>query len=368
MPHGFKTEAFNNHVSYEEKLFRLDHLNQEEKNSIARLLKRYDDIFFHENDKLSFTNQIKHKIKTRHEDPIYSKLYRYPQKYKEEVDSQIKEMLSQGIIRNSNSPYSAPIWIVPKRLDASGKQKFRLVIDYRNLNLITIADKFPIPNIDEILDKMGKAMYFTTLDLAKGFMQIEVHPDDIQKTAFSTSSGHYEYLRMPFGLCNAPATFQRLMNHVLAEHIGKICFVYLDDIIIFSTSLQNHLESIEKIFKSLRNANLKVQLDKSEFLKHETEYLGHIISDQGVRPNPRKTDVIKSSPIPKTQKQIRQFLGLAGFYRKFIQDFSAIAKPLTKCLKKGARVNINNPEYVASFNKLKTLLTYQRPHTNLPRF
>lgn len=341
----------------EENQFRLDHLNPEEKHYLSKVLKKFDDVFYHEGDTLSFTNQVKHKIRTKHEDPIYSKLYRYPQKYREEVDKQINDMLGQGIIRHSNSPYSAPIWIVPKKLDASGKPKFRLVVDYRKINDITISDKFPIPNIDEILDKMGRAMYFSTLDLAKGFHQIEVHPEDIPKTAFSTSSGHYEWLRMPFGLCNAPATFQRLMNQVLAEHIGKICFVYLDDIIIFSTSLQEHVQSLEKIFKSLRDANLKVQLDKSEFLKHETEYLGHIISDKGVRPNPNKTEAIKRYNIPKTQKQIRQFLGLCGFFRKFICGFSQIARPMTKYLKLNSKININDPHYINAFEKLKILLT-----------
>lgn len=344
------------HTSMKEQLFRLDHLNSEEKSHLTKALKEYDDIFYRENDNLTFTNQVKHKIRTRHENPIYTKSYRYPFKYKNEVDKQINEMLEQGIIRNSNSPYSAPIWIVPKKMDASGNQKFRLVVDYRKLNEITIADKFPIPNIDDILDKLGHAKYFTTLDLAKGFHQIEINHDDIPKTAFSTSSGHYEWLRMPFGLCNAPATFQRLMNTILAKYVGKICFVYLDDIIIFSSSLQEHIDSLRKIFKTLRDANLKVQLDKCEFLKHETEYLGHIISDKGVQPNPKKIEAVKMFPIPKTQHQIRQFLGLVGYYRKFIKSFSEIAKPLTNKLKLKAKVNINDPEYANAFKKLKTLL------------
>lgn len=349
--------AYVNTISIEQPQFRLNHLNSEEKNLITRTLEKFDDIFYHKGDSLTFTNEIKHHIRTKHEDPIYSKLYRYPQKYKDEVNTQIEDMLKQGIIRHSQSSYSAPIWIIPKRLDASGQSKFRIVTDFRKLNDITTPDKYPIPNIDEIIDKMGGAKYFSTLDLAKGFNQIEVAPADIPKTAFSTSSGHYEWLRMPFGLCNAPATFQRLMNYVLREHIGKICFVYLDDIIIFSTSLQEHIQAIEEIFTSLRKANLKVQLDKSEFLKTETEYLGHIISDKGVRPNPKKTDAIKNYNIPKTQKQIRQFLGICGFYRKFIRDFSAIARPISKYLKKDSKVNIKDPYYVEAFNKLKVLLT-----------
>lgn len=145
-------------------------------------------------------------------------------------------MLDQGIIRPSFSPWSSPIWIVPKKLDASGKQKWRLVIDYRKINEKTIDDKYPIPNITDILDKLGKANYFSTLDLASGFHQIEIHPNDIPKTAFTVEHGHYEFVRMPFGLKNAPSTFQRVMDNVLQGLQGKICLVYMDDIIIFSTS------------------------------------------------------------------------------------------------------------------------------------
>ena len=349
-------QAYVNNIDIKTDLFRLDHLNTEEKRGISKIIKEFNDIYYKEGDNLSFTNKIKHRIITKNEEPVYSKLYRYPYRYKEEIDKQVVEMLAQGIIRPSSSPYSAPIWVVPKKIDASGKQKWRLVVDYRKLNEVTIKDKFPIPNMDDILDKMGRAMYFTTLDLAKGFHQIEIHPDDIHKTAFSTNSGHYEWTRLPFGLCNAPATFQRLMNYVLADYIGKICFVYLDDIIIFSTSLQEHLDSITKIFDRIRQSNLKVQLDKCEFMKRETEFLGHIITDKGVRMNPKKIEGVKNYPIPKSPSKIKAFLGLAGFYRKFIKDFAAVAKPMTTCLKKGNKVNINDPNYINSFKKLKSLL------------
>lgn len=191
----------------------------------------------------------------------------------------MKEMLEQGVIRESSSPYSSPVWVVPKKQDASNKQKWRIVIDYRKLNEVTKEDKFPLPNMDDILDKLGRANYFTTLDLAKGFHQIEMEPKDFEKTAFSTANGHYEFVRMPFGLKNAPATFQRMMRDVLKQFIGKICYVYLDDIIIFSTSLEEHICSLEKIFQRLREVNLKVQLDKTEFLKKETEFLG-LASDE----------------------------------------------------------------------------------------
>jgi len=175
------------------------------------------------------------------------KPYKYPQTFDEEVNKQINEMIEQRIIHKSKSPCCSPICIVPKKSDASGKPKFRLVVDYRNLNEITIYDKFPIRRMDEILDKLGRCQYFTT-NRAKGFHQIQMEPESIAKTAFSTKHGHYEYTRMPFGLKNAPATFQRCMNNLLEDLIYKDFLVYLDDIIIFSTSLEEHILSLNKIF------------------------------------------------------------------------------------------------------------------------
>lgn len=346
---------------------RTEHLNSEERSQLLHVINKYRDIFYHENEKLSFTSAIKHRIRTTNNAPIFSKSYRYPYVHKKEVEDQIRDMLENKIIRNSSSPYSAPIWIVPKKADASGKQKWRLVVDYRKLNEVTIDDKFPIPNIDEILEKLGRSQYFTTLDLAKGFHQIEIEEEDIHKTAFSVEGGHYEFLRMPFGLKTAPATFQRLMNNILHDFINKICLVYLDDIIIFSTSLQEHINSLTLIFERLRKANLKIQLDKSEFLKKETEFLGHIVTTAGVKPNPKKIECVVNFPIPKTTKQIKQFLGLTGYYRKFIKDYSLIAKPMTKYLKKDCKMNIDDPEYQKSFNTLKTLLTHD-PILKYPDF
>lgn len=210
--------------------------------------------------------------------------------------------------------------------------------------------------MDQILDKLGRSMYFTTLDLAKGFYQVEVHQDDIAKTAFSCEFGHYEYTRLPMGMKNAPATFQRLMNDALKDYIGRICFCYMDDIIIFSSSLEEHIISLKKIFRRFKELNLMIQLDKCEFLKRETKFLGHIISEQGVKPSPAKVDAIRKFPIPSTAKEIKSFLGLVGFYRKFIKDFAKIAKPMTLCLKRDIKINLNDAEYVNSFEKLKNYL------------
>lgn len=335
---------------------RLDHLNTEEREKLLKIIRNFEDIFHKEDKTLTFTNGIKHSIKTKDDVPVHSKSYRYPFCHKEEVQRQIMKMLEQGIIRHSNSPWSSPVWVVPKKMDASGQKKWRLVIDYRKLNEKTVEDRYPIPNINDILDKLGKCLYFTTLDLASGFHQIEVQKEDIAKTAFSVEHGHYEFLRMPFGLRNAPSTFQRVMDNILREYIGKICLVYMDDIIVYSTSLQEHLENLTKIFTCLQKYNMKIQLDKSEFLRKEVAFLGHVVTPEGVKPNPSKISAIKTWPIPKTDKELRGFLGILGYYRKFIQDFAKIAKPLTNCLRKGEKIK-HTAEFVNAFERCKNILT-----------
>ena len=263
------------------------------------------------------------------------------------------ELLDQDIIQDSVSPWSCPVNIVTR--DVNGKTKKRMVIDYRRLNDQMIEDKYPIPNIADILDKLGKCQYFSSIDLASGYHQVEMHPDDIPKTAFSTEQGHYEFKRMPFGLKNAPATFQRLMDNILKGLLEDTCLVYLDDIIVYSTSLQEHVEKLQKVFDRLNEANFKVKLEKCEFLRKEIKYLGHVITNEGVKPNPDKVDAIKRYPLPKTRKEIKSFLGLLGYYRKFIRNFADVTKPLTKRLKKGVTITVDQ-EYEEAFEKCKNLL------------
>lgn len=352
-----------------EHLIRTDHLNSEEKKAIIALCRKYSDIFHHPEEKLTFTNQVKHLIKTNNDIPVYTKSYRYPFVHKKEVQEQIAKMLENNIIRPSQSPWSSPIWVVPKKQDASNKEKWRIVIDYRKVNEKTIDDRYPIPNINDILDKLGKCQYFTTIDLASGFHQIEMDPKSIEKTAFSVENGHYEFIRMPFGLKNAPATFQRVMDNVLKHLQNKICLVYMDDIIVFSTSLQEHISNLSLLFKTLRENHLKIQMDKSEFLRKEVEFLGHIVTPEGIKPNQKKINAIQNFPIPKTAKDIKSFLGLLGYYRRFIKNFAKITKPFTKCLKKGEKI-IHTKEFVETFKLCKDILSndpiLQYPDFNKP--
>lgn len=338
-----------------EKL-RLDHTNDEEREKLLILCNEYKDIFYSDQIPLSFTNQVKHHIRTKNEDPIYVKPYRQPPAQTEEIKRQVDKLLKDNVVQESHSPWSAPVHLVPKKADASGEAKYRMVIDYRRLNDITHDDKYPLPNITDIFDKLGKCNYFTTLDLASGYHQIEISEEDRQKTAFSTQSGHYEFLRMPFGLKTAPATFQRAMDNILRGLQGIHCLVYLDDIIIFSASLDEHIQKLRTVFDRLKQTNLKVQLDKSEFLRKEVLYLGHTITKDGLKPNSDKIDAVLNYPIPKTTTEIRSFLGLVGYYRRYIKDFAKVTQPLTACLKKKNRIVIDQ-KYIDAFDKCKELLT-----------
>lgn len=336
---------------------RLEHMNHEERKHISELCKEYKDIFYCDQLPLSFTSQVKHFIRTKNEDPIYVKPYRQPPVQTQEIKTQVEKLLKNNVIQESHSPWNAPVHLVPKKMDASGEVKFRMVIDYRRLNDITTDDKYPLPNITDLFDKLGKSKYFTTLDLANGYHQIEINETDRQKTAFSTEAGHYEFLRMPFGLKTAPATFQRAMDNVLRGLQGLHCLVYMDDIIIYSTSMQEHIKDLRSIFDRLRKANLKVQLDKSEFLRKEVLYLGHTITNEGLKPNDDKIRAVLNYPMPETVTEIKSFLGLIGYYRRFIKDFAKITKPLTNCLKKRNKIIIDQ-KYMDAFNQCKELLTH----------
>jgi len=354
-PDNYTDQPQDRHALIKKQL-RTDHLNDEEKCAITELCLEFSDIFYLDGDILSFTSEIKHSIETNGARPVFSKSYRYPQIHKEEVKSQINKMLDQGIIRHSTSPWSSPVWVVPKKLDASGKQKWRVVIDYRKLNELTVDDKYPLPNISDLLDQLGKCEYFTTLDLASGFHQIEVDPKDISKTAFSVENGLYEFVRMPFGLKNAPSTFQRVMDNILLGIQNERCLVYMDDIIVYSPTIHEHITRLTEVFKRLRNANLKIQPDKCEFLRKEVAYLGHLITQHGVKPNPDKIKCIEKFPVPTSPKEIKSFLGLSGYYRRFIPNFAKISKPLTKLLQKDVTFHFDE-ECVNSFNTLRKALT-----------
>lgn len=319
---------------------------------------------------LPFTTKIEASIRTDTENPIWTKQYASNINDVEFINKEIDKLLKEGIIQKSYSPYNSPMLTVHKKgTDENGKPKRRMVIDFRKLNEHTITDRYIIPDINITLQNLGKAKYFTTLDLESGFHQIKIKESDRAKTAFCVNGGKYEFIRMPFGLKNAPSIFQRCVDDVLRDFIGKFAYVYIDDVIIYSSSIEEHMNHIQTIFNALNNATLKVSNEKSKFFMEEVEYLGHIVKHNRISTDPNKIKTIENFPIPKTLKDLRGFLGLTGYYRKFVKNYATIAKPLTLHLKgdnshvgknKSRNTKINLDESaIEAVIKLKTCLKEQ---------
>ena len=234
--------------------------------------------------------------------------------------------------------------------------KYRFCIDYRALNAVTKPDAYPIPNIVDTLDSLGQSKIFSVLDMASGYFQIAIKPDHKEKTAFSCHRGHFQFIKMPFGLNNAPATYQRCIDVVLMGLKGIDCLVYLDDIICFSVTMEEHARKLHTIFERLEQANFKIQPEKCVFATDTVEYLGHICTPLGIRPDPKKIRAIALYPVPKTVKDIRAFIGLAGYYRRHVPNFAGLAKPLTTLTKKDVPF-VWTHECQQAFEELKRILS-----------
>ena len=303
------------------------------------LLKKHEEIFSISDTDIGICNRIKHRTDVTTDIPFKQRHRRIPPSMVEEVRQHIEQLLAAGVIRPSKSPYSSNVVLVRKK-----NGKLRLCVDYRQLNNITVKDSFALPRMDEIFDCLHDAKYFSTIDMKSGYHQIEVEESHKERTAFTIESiGFYEYNKMLFGL----TTYQRIMQEILGDLNMKICLIYLDDLIIFSETFEQHLEHLDLILATLHEANLKLAPEKCCFFKPKVNFLGHIVSGNGVETDPVKVEKVKNWPEPNKPDELRSFLAFAGYYRRFIQGFSKVIRPLSDLLpptstKKGKKRHVKD--------------------------
>ena len=309
------------------------------------------------------THVISHKVKTTNETPIRHKAYRTPHSLKQKIKDELDTMLKLGVIEETNSAYASPIVVVPKP-----NGDIRVTTDYRSLNKITEFDPYQIPRIDQILDDVAKAKYITTLDLTKGFYQISLDPQAKAKSAFITPFGaQYAYNVMPFGMINSSATFQRMVDKVLKD-CKPFCRQYIDDVAIFSDTWEDHLKHLDTVLTKIQNAGLTIKPSKSKIAYQEVTYLGHTIGNCKIKPMLNKVESVQEFPRPVTKKNVRSFLGLTGYYRKFIQDYDTVARPMISLTKKAAPKEVKwTPECQTAFDTLKVKLSTE-PVLRTPNF
>lgn len=326
-------------------------ITQEDRDKLLLVLNQYRDCFALTPGELGLTPVTQMQIKLNDDTPVSYRPYRLPFSERRVVQGIVDDLLDNGIIQESNSAYASPIVLVRKK-----NNDYRLCVDYRALNKKTVKDKYPMPMIDDQLDRLSGKKYFTSLDLASGYHQIPVAEESRHLTAFVTPDGHFEYTRMPFGLVNAPAVFQQMINKALGSKRFDLAIPYLDDILTAASNIDEALGKLKEILELLRKANLTLNLRKCHFLQSSIDYLGYEISRDGLRPGETKTLAVSNFPTPTNVHQVRQFIGLASFFRRFVLGFASIARPLTKLTKKDIPWTWGE-EQQSAFQEIKEKLT-----------
>ncbi|CAH2207715.1 jg2951, partial [Pararge aegeria aegeria] len=299
---------------------------------LASLLNQYRDCFAFQVKELGCVAGVEMNINLKDFTPVVYRPYRLSYSEREVVRDMVNDLKESGIIRDSKSEYASPILLVKKKTG-----DYRLCVDFRNLNKKTIKEHYPLPRIDDQLDNLSGYKYYTTLDLASGYYQIPMSETSKYLTAFITPDGHFEFNRMPFGLANAPSTFQRAINNILGNARFKEAFAYMDDVIIPSKTIEEGFQRLISTLELFRKAGLTLKLSKCNFFKESIDYLGFEVCENGIRPGKNKIAAVENFPVPTDQHKLRQFLGLASFFRRFIRGFSMIAQPLTRLLKKDVK-------------------------------
>jgi hypothetical protein len=293
--------------------------------------------------------------------PTFRPMLRLSPKELQVLKEYVAELVEKGLIRPSTSPYGASAIFVPKP-DGT----LRVCIDYRAINKITVKNKYPLPRIDDLLDKLTGAKYFSSLDLQTGFHQVPIQERDIEKTAFRTPFGHYEWTVLPLGLCNSAPTFQMVMNNTFKDYVDKFVLVYMDDILIFSKSEEEHKVHLKLVLERLRECNFKLRLKKCSFSHTQLKYVGHIVSEEGIKADPAKTSTVEDWPVPSSVADVRQFTGFANYFRKYIKAYSAMASPLTNLTRKSTAF-VWGKEQQDAFQAVKYALTHS-PVLVMPDF
>uniref|UniRef100_L7LV95 RNA-directed DNA polymerase n=1 Tax=Rhipicephalus pulchellus TaxID=72859 RepID=L7LV95_RHIPC len=326
-------------------------LPTEQVHALRELLASYQDIFDLNDRPLGQTTVVKHRINTGDANPIHRRPYRVSSTERQVIQTEVDKMLARNIIETSSSPWASPVVLVRKK-----DNSWRFCVDYRNLNKVTKKDVYPLPRIDDALDCLSGAKYFSSIDLRSGYWQIAVDEMDREKTAFITPDGLYQFKVMPFGLCNAPATFERMMDALLHGFKWSICLCYLDDVIVFSPTFETHIERLSTILSVFRKAGLQLNSSKCHFGRRQLTVLGHLVDSSGVRPDPEKVRAVKDFPVPTCANDVRSFVGLCSYFRRFVRNFADIARPLTELLKKDATF-VWGPEQASAFAELTMRLT-----------